>query len=135
MPGKKPGQRLVYLQKKKIFRYVKTPDSMRPGPNGIKWSSCNSTMNGGSGKGGGAGKGGPVFQTAYGVSYLGWKYQRLGEGIVTTGLIFATSIIGAVLTLPAFIVGAGINAYGGTMTAKFTRPCSESAADDNRNKY
>ena len=126
MPGNKP-RRLVYLRDR-TFRYVNTPAGQKPGP-GIKWSSCNSTMNGGS-KGGGGGGGSPVFQTATGVSYLGWQYQQIGEGIVTTGLIMTASVIGAIMTLPAFVFGAGLNAYGGMQTVRFSRPCSEQQQAD-----
>jgi len=118
-------KRLVRLQNRN-YRYIQNlPASQRPGP-GIKWSSCNSTMNGGSkGSGGGGGGDSPVFQTATGISYLGWQYQQVGEGIAATGLIMAASVIGAIMTLPAFVFGAGLNAYGGMQTVRFSRPCSD----------
>lgn len=120
MPGKKP-KRLVRL-KNRNFRYVQNlPTSQQPGP-GIKWSSCNSTMNGGKGGKGGSGR---AFQTATGVSYYGRQLMQIGEGIVVTGLVFSVSVIGAALTLPMFAFGAGLNAYGKMQTVGWSRPCSD----------
>jgi len=125
MPGKK---KLINLRKTNRFRFVRQPESMRPAPGGIKWSSCNSTMNPQS-KGGGGGS--PVFQTAYGVTYLGWRFQQAGAQLLAQG--FASSVFRQSLNLPAFLIGAGLNAYGATLTAKFTRPCSEQ--DENRSQF
>ena len=120
-------KRLVMLRDRS-FRYVSNlPPASQPGP-GIQWSSCNSTMTGGGG-GGGSGAGGadkkPVWQTATGVSMLGWQYQQTGGGLVQSGLRFAAGILGTNMILPAFALGAGIR-YGVTQVVAFSRPCSES---------
>jgi hypothetical protein len=121
-------KKVINFRRTNRFRYVLAPQSMRPGPSGIKWSSCNSTMNPGQGKGGG---GGPAFQTAYGVTYLGWRYQREGLKLIAQG--FAAGLMNTGINLPKMVAGAGLFAHGSAMTAKFTRPCSEQ--DENRTLF
>lgn len=120
-------KKIVNLRRTNRFRYIQQPQSMRPGPTGIKWSSCNSTMNPGQGKGGG---GSPVFQTATGVTYLGWRYQRAGLKAIVDSI---ASTITTGFNPVKLLSGAALFAHGSTMTAKFTRPCSEQ--DDNRNLF
>ena len=70
--------------------------------------------------------GGPTygaFQTATGATYLGWRYQQ--EGLKMIGQGFASSLMSTGLNLPRMVAGVGLFHYGSSMTAKFTRPCSE----------
>jgi hypothetical protein len=121
-------KKIINLRRTNRFRYIQQPQSMRPGPSGIEWSSCHSTTNPSQGKGGGGGGG---FQTAYGVTYLGWRYQQEGLKMIAQG--FGAAVMPTGINLPKMVAGAGLFSYGSTLTAKFTRPCSE--PDENGAKF